>query len=46
MNRRLTRWVLAALMAYPVLILTQGAAQAAASRPARRPNPGPLTALI
>lgn len=35
MNRRLTRWVLAALMAYPALILTQGAVQAAAPQPAK-----------
>lgn len=35
MNRRLTRWVLAALMAYPALLLTQGAVQAAAPQPAK-----------
>lgn len=35
MNHRLTRWVLAALMAYPALLLTQGAVQAAAPQPAK-----------
>lgn len=35
MNRRLTRWVLAALMVYPALVLTQGAVQAATPQPAK-----------